>query len=86
MRACVSAGRKGIKKGVCAARRRKKVILKKREREKVPGGYLLWILDDDSEAKTDQTVLFPITRIQYPPCIREISFSLFFHGKYKAML
>ena len=69
---------KGDKEGGVCSSEKKEGNIKKKEREKVPGAYLLWILDDDSEAKTDQTVLFPITRIQYPPCIRKISFSLFF--------
>ena len=59
MHACVRVRwQKGDKEGgVCSSEKKEGNIKKKRE--KVPGGYLLWILDDDSEAKTDQTVLFP---------------------------
>ena len=79
-------GRKGIKKGVCSSEKEeRRVILKKKKSDKKYRGYLLWILDDDSGAKTDQDrFVSPIIRIQYPPCIREISSSLFFYGQYKA--
>lgn len=60
MHACVRVRwQKGDKEGGVCSSEKKEGNIKKKEREKVPGGYLLWILDDDSEAKTDQTVLFP---------------------------
>ena len=60
MHACVRVRwQKGDKEGGVGSSEKKEGNIKKKEREKVPGGYLLWILDDDSEAKTDQTVLFP---------------------------
>ena len=79
MRACVSAGRKGIKKGGCAARRRKKVILKKKREKKYRGATCFGFWTMIQKQRPIRPSCFPIiTRIQYPPCIRKISFSLFF--------
>ena len=79
MRACVSAGRKGIKKGGCAARRRKKVILKKKREKKYRGPTCFGFWTMIQKQRPIRPSCFPIiTRIQYPPCIRKISFSLFF--------